>query len=192
MKRYFIWKDENSGGINPEWLEISGEEFYRLTAENKNLRFIHDYNEDDPDDNEFYFQVTPEIYREWDRDRKHHERQQAYLHSHYEVISFDALIDPDDSAGLTWADIIPDTSDIDAEHEQEDKERKAELISKMMEEINKLPEEDKKLIYALFLNPDGNMTETEYAESIGIAQQNVNKRKLKIFKKIRAAMGVKK
>ena len=48
MKRYFAWKDAGCNGIDPEWIEISGEEFALLKKENPQRRFIPSYNEDDP------------------------------------------------------------------------------------------------------------------------------------------------
>ena len=114
------------------------------------------------------------------------------MEEHFTVFSIDDPVGTDDEEGLTWADIIPDTRDEDEELERQEEERRSVLVSKMLAEIEKLPEDDKNLIFAMFLNPEKNMSEKEYAESRGISQQNVNKRKLKIFKKIRAAMGVKK
>jgi len=192
MKRYFVWKDANCNGKNVEWKEITGTEFYALKRAEPHRRFILWKNEDDPMDDGMLYEATEENYKEWDRERKRKEREDKYVEEHFTVFSIDDPVGTDDEEGLTWADIIPDTRDEDEELERQEEERRSVLVSKMLAEIEKLPEDDKNLIFAMFLNPEKNMSEKEYAESLGISQQNVNKRKLKIFKKIRAAMGVKK
>ena len=192
MKRYFVWKDANCNGKNVEWKEITGTEFYALKRAEPHRRFILWKNEDDPMDDGMLYEATEENYKEWDRERKRKEREEQYVEEHFTVFSIDDPVGTDDEEGLTWADIIPDTRDEDEELERQEEERRSVLVSKMLAEIEKLPEDDKNLIFAMFLNPEKNMSEKEYAESLGISQQNVNKRKLKIFKKIRAAMGVKK
>ena len=192
MKRYFVWKDANCNGKNVEWKEITGTEFYALKRAEPHRRFILWKNEDDPMDDGMLYEATEENYKEWDRERKRKEREDKYVEEHFTVFSIDDPVGTDDEEGLTWADIIPDTRDEDEELERQEEERRSVLVSKMLADIEKLPEDDKNLIFAMFLNPEKNMSEKEYAESLGISQQNVNKRKLKIFKKIRAAMGVKK
>ena len=192
MKRYFVWKDANCNGKNVEWKEITGTEFYALKRAEPHRRFILWKNEYDPMDDGMLYEATEENYKEWDRERKRKEREDKYVEEHFTVFSIDDPVGTDDEEGLTWADIIPDTRDEDEELERQEEERRSVLVSKMLAEIEKLPEDDKNLIFAMFLNPEKNMSEKEYAESLGISQQNVNKRKLKIFKKIRAAMGVKK
>ncbi len=192
MKRYFVWKDANCNGKNVEWKEITGTEFYALKRAEPHRRFILWKNEDDPMDDGMLYEATEENYKEWDRERKRKEREDKYVEEHFTVFSIDDPVGTNDEEGLTWADIIPDTRDEDEELERQEEKRRSVLVSKMLAEIEKLPEDDKNLIFAMFLNPEKNMSEKEYAESLGISQQNVNKRKLKIFKKIRAAMGVKK
>ena len=192
MKRYFVWKDANCNGKNVEWKEITGTEFYALKRAEPHRRFILWKNEDDPMDDGMLYEATEENYKEWDRERKRKEREDKYVEEHFTVFSIDDPVGTDDEEGLTWADIIPDTRDEDEELERQEEERRSVLVSKMLAKIEKLPEDDKNLIFAMFLNPEKNRSEKEYAESLGISQQNVNKRKLKIFKKIRAAMGVKK
>ena len=192
MKRYFVWKDANCNGKNVEWKEITGTEFYALKRAEPHRRFILWKNEDDPMDDGMLYEATEENYKEWDRERKRKEREEQYVEEHFTVFSIDDPVGTDDEEGLTWADIIPDTRDEDEELERQEEERRSVLVSKMLAKIEKLPEDDNNLIFAMFLNPEKNMSEKEYAESLGISQQNVNKRKLKIFKKIRAAMGVKK
>ena len=41
-KKYFIWKDSECNGMNPEWIELTGEEFYKFinTPQNSGRKFI--------------------------------------------------------------------------------------------------------------------------------------------------------
>ena len=74
MKKYFIWKDANCNGINPEWLEITGQEFRKLKKENPERRFIISYDEDDPESDRFLFEATRKDYNEWNRDHMRYVR----------------------------------------------------------------------------------------------------------------------
>lgn len=130
--KYFIWKDEKCKGINPEWLEISGKEFYRLVSkpENAHRKFIKE-----PIDPEnismgfFVLEVTKDNYNKFDALRKRNERSEDVLNANRKrhklselteedelsknvipfVISFDAPVA--DEEELHYHDIVSDNGD---------------------------------------------------------------------------------
>ena len=61
------------------------------------------------------------------------------------------------------------------------------LMSEMLyKELNRLSEDERRLIYNLFFSNGGDgMTERECAKSLGITQQSVNERKIRIFNKLK-------
>lgn len=191
MKRYFVWKDANCNGINPEWLEISGEEFTKLKANEPKRRFIPCYDEDDPESDVFLYEATKDDYNEWNRDQMRYRYRETVFHQKYKFVSLDDLVSEDDEEGLTWAEIIPDTSEEDAAaHEAflDWKEEKLALIKDLLKEID---EEEYALLWNLIMNPkkEERMTEKAYAEKIGISQQAVHKRKKKLLDKFRDRLG---
>ncbi|MCL2842176.1 MAG: sigma-70 family RNA polymerase sigma factor [Oscillospiraceae bacterium] len=56
------------------------------------------------------------------------------------------------------------------------------MVEELHEALDKLPESERNLIHALFFQ---DMTEQEYADSLGIKQQSVNERKLRILAKLK-------
>ena len=52
-KKYYAWKDPACGGVDIEWTELTGAEFYHMLKkeENRGRRFIRLGNDICPDDN---------------------------------------------------------------------------------------------------------------------------------------------
>ena len=70
---FFVWKDPNCNGVNPEWIQMTGTEFHEFITrpENKKRKIIKEYVDPDNKRLGFYrFEVTPEEYRKWDAKRK--------------------------------------------------------------------------------------------------------------------------
>ena len=66
--KYYIWKDSNCNGINPDWVEISGTQFFKLVQDKTQKRYfkrIDDGTEDGAD--VLVFESTYEEYKEWHR-----------------------------------------------------------------------------------------------------------------------------
>ncbi|MBO4770650.1 MAG: sigma-70 family RNA polymerase sigma factor [Clostridia bacterium] len=191
MKRYFVWKDANCNGINPEWVEITGKEFKKLTDEFPERRFIPSYDETDASSDVYRYEVTPEEYKDWNRERMSFYRHNEKLYADNTVVHFEDLVDEDDEEGLTWAEIIPDTSEEEAAAEEEFRNWKDEKIARLKELLKGIDEEEYDLLWNLIMNPkkEERMTEKAYAEKLGITQQAVHKRKKKILEKFRALLG---
>ena len=191
MKRYFIWKDANCNGIDPEWLEITGSEFYQIVKSHPEKRFIPCWDEDDPESDYFLYEATKSAFNEWKNDKDRFQYRNMVLQREYTFVSLDELISEDDEEGLTWAEIIPDTSEEDAAAEKAFQKWKNEKIARLKELLKEIDEEEYGLLWNLILNPIkmDRMTEKAYAEKLGMSQQAVHKRKMKIFSKIRRNLG---
>ncbi len=185
MKRYFVWKDANCNGINPEWLEIGGKEFYELVnkPENAKRKFIPWYDEDGEIKDTFLYEATEEAYRDWDKQRKHEARlKKHYYDERMLFVDWDEVVYYDDVDPITRADMIPDP---DAHVGPTDDELFVSDLYKALETLN---EEERKLVDLLFLNNDGR-SEVKIARELGIPQQTLNYRKNVILKKLRAWFG---
>lgn len=194
MNRYFIWKDANCNGIDPEWMEISGEEFAKLKKDNPQRRFIPCYNDDDPEDVEcFLYETTKESFRDWNREHMKYVRHNVILYKKYKVVSLDDLVDENDEEGLTWAEIIPDTSEEDAAAEKQFRNWKNEMLIKIRDIIKDMDDDTFDMFWNLVMNPkkEERMTRTAYAEVQGVTQQAISKRLDKYLEKFRAQLGCK-
>lgn len=64
--KYYIWKDQNCNGTNPDWIEISGTQFYALGNDKTQKRYfkrIADGVEDGAD--VLIMETTYEEYKDW-------------------------------------------------------------------------------------------------------------------------------
>lgn len=192
MKRYFAWKDAGCNGIDPEWIEISGEEFALLKKENPQRRFIPSYNEDDPEDGDcFLYEATKKAFRDWNREHMRYVRHNALLYKKYKVVNLDDLVDENDEEGLTWADIIPDTSeeDVMAHEAWEDlHEKRLNALRECVENLKS--KEIETLQICIYDNPEGKSI-NELSKEKGIPQTTLNYRWKKLKEKLTAQLNEK-
>ena len=186
MKRYFVWKDAECNGINPEWLEISGEEFNRITDEEPERRFIPSYDEEDPENCDwYYYEATVEDYKDWNRERMRYIRHNKRLHEKYKVVSLDELVDEEDEEGLTWADIIPDTSAEDAETHEAWLEWHEKALAALREAVSELDEDEMEIVNLVFLDNPEKKSERTIAKEKEIPHMTFNNRKRAVLKKLK-------
>ena len=83
--KYFIWKDCNCNGINPEWVQLTPHEYYEFVkAPTNKHRFFIDFNADCPEETSvLMMEVTAEEYADWDR-RRHRFNYRQEMEREYE------------------------------------------------------------------------------------------------------------
>ena len=88
---YWVWKDPTCGGINPDWQEISGQEFLALVRAKTGRRFIRlDSSEPDGSDGAIVMEATEAAYKDWRKEKRH----KQYLRDSdpgYKVVSYHAM-----------------------------------------------------------------------------------------------------
>lgn len=86
-KKYYVWRDRQCNGVNPDWEEYTGPTFYEFIRrpENAGRRFIRLGNDVDQDAGIITIEATPEQYREWlleekrkSRIRKRSQAEESY------------------------------------------------------------------------------------------------------------------
>lgn len=92
-KVYLVWKDRNCNGVNPEWQELNGQEFYTFIKqpENKRRLFIkfHGENEQDCD---IMIESTEKAYVSWRKEKDHHDWiREGQAAIGYQVVSYHAM-----------------------------------------------------------------------------------------------------
>ena len=106
-KKYLVWKDRNCNGINPEWIEMTGEEFYAFISkdENKKRRFIVLNNRICEDADVIIMEANEEEFLRFQKEYDH----AKYLYRFEKQVSFISLSEPlSEGEELCYADIIAD------------------------------------------------------------------------------------
>lgn len=202
--RFFIWKDTNCNGTNPEWIELSGDEFFKFITkpENSHRRFIKEYIDEDNIELGYYkFEVNEENFRKWETSRKQKQRSEDVLIANRKkfrlsenddvdekqirsiptVVSFDAPVSDEDDA--TYHDIIPDTEN---GFEVIERKQLLEVIFKISREF---PKEERDLLDKLYFNNPENLSDNEIARLMKMPTTTFNRKKLKILKKLSEKVG---
>lgn len=181
--KYYIWKDSNCNGINPDWVEISGTQFFKLVQDKTQKRYfkrIDDGTEDGAD--VLVFESTYEEYKEWHRkneSKRRIKKRQEHLKPQFVSLD-DSLSDPD----LTYNDIISDTS-----VNIEDDVFTSVEVSKLQTVINSLSDDEKLVLMIVKKSMAENISERKICETLGIDQSTFWSRKKKIFEKIKKSFG---
>lgn len=178
-KRYFVWKDASCNGINPQWIELTGKEFYefRKKPENKN-RLFSTLGDPDYDDECFIMESTPEQFRKANSDYcKRYRRIAHRIESGRTEVSFYSSVS--ELTTLTYEDVI-------SAEEDDIEEKVIEMLEKeaLYRAIETLSPEERKVILAYFLSNENNKGEREIARAIGIPRKTLNNRKLAAIKKL--------
>lgn len=176
-KKYLVWKDRNCNGINPEWIEMTGEEFYAFIskAENKKRRFIVLNNRICEDADVIIMEANEEEYRKNKRKRNHEEYLDRY-ESQILFVSLSAPVYGDDS--LCYEDILAD----DAESAEE-KIVHQDRTHLLREFFSQLTDEEKSLLKLLYVQNVG-VSEHSIARNNGLNRRQLNRSKQKIRKKL--------
>jgi hypothetical protein len=113
-KKYYIWKDPNCAGVDIEWLELTGKEFYALLKhpESKTRHFIRLGNDISLEADIIYIEATEEQYRDWRREQNAHNHLRR-VNSAFLKLSLDHS---EEQCEVSLHDIVLDTR-IDVEQQ---------------------------------------------------------------------------
>ena len=175
---YLVWKDPSCNGINPDWQEITGQEFYALvnTPENKERRFIKlNSASEDGSDGEIVMESTETAYIAW-RKEKRHKQHLRDTDPGYQIVSYHAT---ETENGCSCEDSLPDEScDVEAEcvrifeHEE------------VRAAIARLSEDERQMVKYFYLS-EKQGTERGYSTLTGIPQKTVHNRKIAVLNKLK-------
>ena len=163
-----------TGQEKEQLLEISGSEFYRIVSdrdvENMEPRYFIRLTDDiDYECPEIFVEVSKEDYAEWKREYNLHLYRRKIKSCYVEVPFDDALL------------FLYMEQANDPEHLFE----KRENLIRLQNALASLTEEEKELIWLLYLCKEP-LSETQAASVLHISQQAVNKRKKKILEKMKS------
>ena len=178
-KRYFVWKDANCNGVNPEWIELSGKEFcgFQQKPENKN-RYFAKLAHPELDDECYVMECTFNQYVENNKEVcKQRRSVMRKIESGIIEVSYTGPVsnDPD----LTYEDVIAD-EDVNVELTVIQKLENEELYKA----IKTLSDDEQQIICAYYLNNEDKKGEREIAKEFGLPQKTFNYRKQVAIKKL--------
>lgn len=178
--QYFVWKDPNCNGVNPEWIQLTRKQYLALVNDPKNSHrhFARLLSGDCEEAGILVMEATERVYKECEearlREKYLREIGEEYRDS---VVSLNAPVP--DCEDLLFEDIVSDPNiDTAAEaiHQMD--------LVKLRAALDKLTPEELEIINALFLENHNKCGEREIAKRLGLAQKTLNYRKKKILKKL--------
>ena len=179
---YLVKKNPESKKENTEWMQMSGEEFYRFThsEEGKERYFIHLTDDVGYEADEIYIEAGYEEYQDWYKEARRHLSDCA---KDTMIISSDVPVSGGEE--LLLIDTIQDESiSIDEMIE------KKEMLKKLREALASLSSDEVAIIQTLYFS-GCIITEAEAGKHLGISQQTFHYRKKKIFSKLAKFLFVK-
>lgn len=168
MARQYFRKKDPTAPI-PEWIEMSGQEFYRFTRspEGRGRCFI--------DFDDYVIEASRDQYEEWRKEKDHSD----YLREQEEKLLFLSLYSGAIDEYGNGEDVIADER-VNVE-ESTFLADQARTLGSMLQ---KLDSPSYWLIHELYLAEE-RKTERALAEELGVSQNAVHKRKKKILKKLK-------
>ena len=172
-KVYYAWETNNGMG----WIKMTGREFYDFIRlpENKHRKFIPSDDEEGIDGARIWFEVSTDVYKEWDRQRKRKARSHQANENVLSVFSLEDVVYMDSQQHiLTWQDILSD--EMETDHDEE-------LYQLLYSAIHALEKEEQQILKKLFF--ERKRSEDTIAKELGVSQQVLNYRKKQILKRLR-------
>ena len=173
--KYLIWKDKDCQGVNPEWLFLSGKEFFDFikSEQSKGRYFIKQPALDDDDDT-IIIEGTKEQYLKAEIERKHHKYLMEQS-AKYETVSAYSYTDED---GCNIYDKVPSKDIL-----PEDCVISTLMLNRLKEIIEFLTPEEVEIVKMYFFTDEA--TERSIANNSGILQQTLHKRKKNVLIKMK-------
>lgn len=182
-KKYYRWKDENCNGINPEWIEMSGQEYFEFkrNPENKYRKFI-EYIDEYGETDVIVLEATKEEYDKWNREM-HRQMYYEKIKKRF-VKAFVSLdMDVEGEEDMTLHEAVAD------ERTSVEKSAiKAIEFEKLYSAIELLSPTERELLDLLFFSNQDMISERSIAEDYSIPQKTLNNRKKAILKKLKKYM----
>lgn len=178
MRKYFVWKDKNCNGINFEWIEMSGKEFYRFSSkpENAGRRFIVLDDRFNEGADVITIEATENEYRKWKKEHNHEQYLDRAERERETVSLYDTISMHEE---LTFEDVIAD-EDSNVE-ETAIRQASREIYKKVLAQLS---DEEKRLVEFFFVI-NRSLSENQNAAKYGIPQTTLNYKKLAIRKRLR-------
>lgn len=179
-KKYYAWKNANCNGNNPEWIEMTGNEFleFKRKPENKKRLFV-ELGKDEGFDDVLVLESTKSEYDKWNNQHnKSVNQRKVKAKKGFVEISLYSETKND----LTLEDMIPSDENI---------EEQVYLLLRLEElhrALNILTFDERNFIELMYGGSEI-LSERQMSELLNIPKSSINRIKNNIFKKIKKSMG---
>ena len=174
-KQFLVWKDRNCNGVNPEWLSLTGSEFYELTKKEENKdRFFMRIPPVAKGDDLIIIETTKERFLESEKERKSELRKSKHAKK-FKQTHFDFFNEADE---IILFELIGNQ-----EETLEESIEESIMLEKLHEALEILSPEEKEVIHLYYFTEGA--TERSVAEQLNISQPTFNYRKEKTLKKLK-------
>lgn len=180
---YLVKKNPKSKKENTEWMQMSGEEFYRFThsEEGRGRYFIHLTDDVGYEADEIYIEAGYEEFYSW--------KQEDNRHRYLVDCAKDTMIISSDVPVTGGEELLIDTIQDESISIDEMIVHK-EMLKKLREALASLSSDEVAIIQTLYFS-GRIVTEAEAGKRLGMSQQAFNYRKKKIFSKLAKFLFVK-
>lgn len=180
-KKYYAWRDRQCNGVNPDWDEYTGPEFYQFIRrpENAGRRFIRLGNDVDMGDCVITIEATPEQYREWMREQRWKSDRRKDRRD-MELISLDYISeDPDGDEDREELDPLYGGEAMDG---PEDGVLDSLMEEQLISALRHLSSAERTLMELLY---EKQLSQREAGEALGMSHSTVLRRKEAALRKLR-------
>ena len=175
---YLVWKDPFCNGIDPDWQELSGREFYAFvrSPEAQGRYFVRlESTEPDGSDGCIVLEATQAYYTAW-RQEQNHSNYLRRENKGIEILSYHALEGDDGAYG---EELLEDT-----EQNTEDDFIQSEDLRLLPQALAQLTRAERHMVEHMYLSTNP-LSEREYSELTGIHYATVHVRRVRILEKLR-------
>ena len=178
VKKYFIWKNPECNGINPEYVEVSGKKYYEIIKADERKRYFKQIDEGVEFGMEVYvMETTYSDYLEWHKEQERKRRKKKEQEEYQP--KFVCLNDFVGDSELTYEEVIADEN----VNVEDDAIKNLEL-QVLRECIANLTEKEQEIIRLIRISLEEDLSERDLCNLAGMKRTTFRSRKDKIFKKI--------
>jgi len=176
---YLIWKNQNCDGVNPDWQEISGQEFLALVRSESgtNRRFVKlDATNGDGSDSAIVMEATEIEYQEWKREKNHRDYLNSYAKGTTTILYNDWDNEEEDVYG---EELLADSYNLEEEF------FKSHDLASLKTALSLLSDEERQTVECLYLS-EKPMAERDYAKFLGISNGAAHYKKVAVLGKLKS------
>jgi len=174
--RYLIWKNFSCNGVNPDWQELSGKDFFALvrSVDGKGRFFVKlPSTEVDGNDGAIVMETTKEYYAEWKREKNHADYIRSFSKDRT-TVSYHAMTSDD---GECFGEELLADYDSDAEI-QFFKAHRLEMA------LSTLTAEEQEIVHHIHIS-EKRGTIRSYGSQTGLSKSTVSRKRQAIYKKLK-------
>ena len=164
-KKYYVWKNRECQGINPEWIELTGKEFVELCKANKDLpdeekRWFYKLPGLEEGDDYLVLECTKEKYLE-SQNEKEKRAYKVNLWDEFNIVSLDYKYTDSSGEEYSLGDMVADPN-ANVENDY--------LSGVLYDAIDQLDISDKEFILYWIKSKKMGMPDENIAQSLGITR----------------------